>query len=225
MKNIQPEVNWSIKDIIFIVVTALIFVCVLSFLFLEKMKENPFLGAFFVDILIIILVAVLLRRLNNKWEILGFVRKDSGKAIIKGFFIGAIIFFVTKLIFYPTSYQNLFSNEITLVKIVQCFLLLITFRGFVHICLTPFVEEVISRGLLFQVLLSRFSSATSIVLVATFDTLLHANSWQNYKWLLIRLIYFISITVLFKKYRNLFLCISTHATLNYFATLVSFLTK
>ncbi|MDP2938466.1 MAG: type II CAAX endopeptidase family protein [Candidatus Omnitrophota bacterium] len=218
MRNKEsPEFNvaWKIKDVIFIFIACLIFIFVISLLFLKVIKRNPFVGAFFLSIFVIILVNVFLHYRNEKWSRLGFVKKNSGKLIIQGIAIGAILFFITKLIFRPFSYIELFASELTPLKIFKCFLILVTFKGFVDIVLIPFIEEILFRGLFFQALLNKFNRLASIIIVSSFDSLTHVSSFQNYNWLLIRFIYFVCITWLFDRYRNLFMCISVHSTLNY----------
>lgn len=220
----KSNVNWTIKDVIFILIAGIVFIFTLSALFLNIIKRNPFIGAFFLSIFVIILVTVLLRRRNEKWSSLGFVKKDRGKSIFQGIFIGVVLFFVAKLAFNPFSYEALFGSKLTALKIFKCFLILFTFKGFINIILNPMVEEIIFRGLLYQALLNRFSKITSIIIVSAFGSLVHVDSFQNYNWLLIRFLSFICITWLFDKYRNLFMSISIHSTLNYLVWVVAIIT-
>lgn len=221
----KHRVNWGIKDILLIFIAQLIFVFILCLLFLNTIKKDPFVGIFFLSIFTLILVSILLYCRNEKWSSLGFVKTNTGKLIVKGFIVGTVLFFITKLFFSPHSYIDLFTSRLTILKIFKCFLFLITFSGFVDILLVPFVEEILFRGLLYQALLNRYSKIMSIFIVSAFDSLTHIDSYQNFKWLLIRFVYFIFIARLFDKYRNLSICISAHSTLNYLAWIVQIVTQ
>lgn len=220
----ECKVKWNLADLALIFLAELSFILLISFLFLEEIKENPYLGAFFSSIFTLLLVLILLIRRSESWSSLGLAAQNSGKLICIGFLVGIILFVVAKLTFNFTSYNELFSIAITPFKIAQCFIILISFKGFVDILLVPFTEEVFSRGLLFQALSNRFNFVISIIVVSAFDSLIHITSFQNFRWLAIRFFYFIFITYLFKRYHNLLLCFAIHAMLNYCVWIVQILT-
>lgn len=209
------KVNWTIKDAIFILIIQYVFIFFLSLLFLKKMKENPYIGAFFVSIFTIILISFLLFRRKEKWSSLGFVKKDNGKMIIKGILFGVVLFFLTKLFFNYFSFGELYIDKFNFIKVLKTFLLIITFKGFNHILLTPFIEEIIDRGLLYQAIQNKFNKWQSIIIVSILSSVLHFSSFAQPNWLMIRFIYGLSLTYLFDRYKNLSITIACHSTLNY----------
>jgi len=221
-KSVKFNVNWSIKDVILIFIAQYTFIflmAILGVLFkFEEIKKNLYITNFLSNMLVLFIISILLRKRNESWKRLGLIKKNTGRLIILGCLFGFFCFVLGEIIFFPEHLKEVI-NKINNFKISSLFFILVFFKGFNSILLGPFVEELLERGLFYQALLKRLNRYFSITIVSILSTILHLGYITSYRKLAVIFSASFIATYLFDKYRNLFVSIAFHSTINYFVWL------
>lgn len=231
-RNINdPHIKWSVKEAIILLIISDLSVFLITalavslsylavFQGLKVVKENPYILVFIINVIVIFIVFSFLKHKNINWGSLGFHTTGNIKALIEGFFTGILIFFIANGIFCFFSSEYILSYKICFERGIH-FLLLwpLTFKGFNSVLLTPFIEEVLFRGFLYQALSNKLSRNISILLVSALFSIGHIESLItfNMKFLIIRFLYGIFLTYLFVKTKNILSNIACHSALNLMA--------
>lgn len=224
----DSHIRWSIKEAIILLIISDLLIFLITalavslshftaFQSLKVVKENPYILVFIINVIVIFIIFSFLKRKNINWGSLGFHITGNGKALIEGFFTGVLVFFIANGIFCLFSSEYILSYKICFERGIH-FLLLwpLTFKGFNSVLLTPFIEEILFRGFLYQALSKKLDRGISILLVSVLFSIGHIESLItfNIKFLIIRFIYSIFLTYLFVKTKNILSNIACHSILN-----------
>jgi len=203
---------WGIRDLIFISLCTVLFTVAVSFAFFGVVKENPYAGAFIIDVLLLLAVFMLCRRKRVSWNQFGFVREHRIRALVFGGVIGILL--PTSVVIFKLDFVSVLTR-IEAGHFAYMLIHPVTFNGFTGIFLTPFVEEVCTRGILYRVVRNRFGPLVSISLVSCIFSLLHASSLLNLEHFIIRFFYSAVLSYIFERNGNMYQCISCHIAINY----------
>ncbi len=212
------RINISLKDVVVVFIIEVAIIIGIAISFRGAIESNPYIFVLIVSVVMMVIMGGLIIIRKQAVRELGIVREKAIIYAIAGIPLGVVVFVLMGHITQSAAYTHLI-NKISIPAIILSLISIPTsIIGVSSVILVPIEEELLFRGMLYQVMRMRNNKrAVSIIVVSMLFAILHLNFTGEV--IFRRFIYSCIITYVFERYRNLLICISFHSTINYLALL------
>lgn len=208
----KDELVWQWRDVLIVISLWILFVAISSLLFFNIIKEKPYVGSLVCNVFILIVLVWLHRKKGVSWREFGFPKRGVRRDLVWGALVGFSLPMVVNLV------QLRFLKIAASIGVNHFLYLLVlpfTLEGVSGIILSPLVEELFDRGILYRLIRRRTGVVASVLMISCIISLSHISSMSNLEFFFIRFFYNVVLCMIYERSGNMYRCISCHIAINY----------